>query len=191
MGSTPKVGDPYSSPLPSWFGHDAGPDGIVGWSRSQGTELFPHDWQTGDVFGHTAGDGRAIQIRWTSPSDGFVDFTGATWIPRDINRFNNWNFNLNGTTILANGTVASGDPYDRANPLTFSGSGLAVIAGDYLEFDAVTGGLGTGEYIVVNYSVNLQSTTNVPESAPTVFLLLIGVVSLAGVQIHSSRKKSS
>jgi hypothetical protein len=65
-----RTGDPFGTPPPiRGSAHE-------GWSKSNGSELFAHDWIAGDVFGHTP-DGNAIQIQWTSPTAGSIDVTGG------------------------------------------------------------------------------------------------------------------
>ena len=73
----------FDMPPPIW-----GIDGSYpGWSRSNGSELFDHDWIAGDVFGHTP-DGNAIQMRWTSRTAGSIDVTGNVWATREHGRSN-------------------------------------------------------------------------------------------------------
>ena len=67
-------GDVFGVPTPIW-----GTSSFEGWSRSNGSEGFPHDWIAGDVFGHTLNNGDPVQIRWTSPTAWFIDVAGAVW----------------------------------------------------------------------------------------------------------------
>ena len=48
--SATRTGDTVGTAPALW-----GPGGnsFVGWSRSNGTELFAHDWEDGQVFGHS------------------------------------------------------------------------------------------------------------------------------------------
>ena len=92
-------GDVFGVPTPIW-----GTSSFEGWSRSNG-----------DVFGHTLNNGDPMQIRWTSPTAGFIDVTGAVWGARDILRYNNWSISLNGIPLYL-GVVGSGDPYSRSSP---------------------------------------------------------------------------
>ena len=72
------VSDPWGVPQPSWGGTPV-------WFKSNGTELFAHDWILGDVITHSDSS-----VVWTSPSAGTIDISGATWATRDIGRFNDW-----------------------------------------------------------------------------------------------------
>ena len=94
---SPVVLDPFGTPPPIWGST------YEGWSKSNGSELFSHDWVAGDVFGHTP-YGPGIQIRWTSPTAGSIDVTSNVWATRDIERFNRWYITLNGN-LLAGGVV--------------------------------------------------------------------------------------
>lgn len=108
-----RVSDPWSTPQPAW-------GELPGWFKSNGTELFAHDWLAGDVITHTTS-----QLYWTSPVASQVAITGAVWATRDIGRTNLWTLYLNDTP-LTSGVIESGDPYSRSNPLDLAaGSGGA------------------------------------------------------------------
>ena len=143
-----RSGDTFGTPTPIWG------SGFTGWSKSNGTEGFFHDWSAGDVFGHTPTPAGSIAIAWTSPDDGTVDITGGIWEGRDIGRSNVWSLTKNGVT-LTGGSIASGDAFDSSNPFDFlTGSGGS---------SAITGiSVSTGDTLrlVVSQSIGVAITSS-------------------------------
>jgi hypothetical protein len=155
--STFRTGDTWTVPQPSW-------GNIAGWFKSNGTESFPHDWIAGDVITHSPDTG-PTDIVWTAPSSGTIDVSGVIWPTRDVGRTNIWRLFINGSEI-ATSSVASGDPYDRANPMSFASAAapgalddVPVAAGQTVRL-LVTSFDGNGDYAGVNLSITL-----VPEPA--------------------------
>ncbi|MCC6676053.1 MAG: hypothetical protein IT436_02810 [Phycisphaerales bacterium] len=122
----------WTTPQPAWAsGQVPAIPHIPAFLRSNGTETFAHDWITGDVMFHTTDSGSGpglgtANIAWTSPVDGVITISGAVWIGRDIGRTQQWVLRHN-AAALAQGIIASGDVYSRANPFTFA-AGAAVPA---------------------------------------------------------------
>jgi hypothetical protein len=117
LPSVYRQSDPWQEPQISW-------GDLPGWFRSNGTEEFYHDWLAGDVITHTpsAGDGYS-DVDWISPSDGMLTISGAVWPCRDIGRWVDWVLLVDGVAITG-GSVGSGDPYSRDDPMDFTqGSG--------------------------------------------------------------------
>lgn len=133
---------------------------FVGWSRSMGSEIGL-DLQPGDVYAHSSAAGD-LAVTWTSPSAGTIEVEGAIWALRDIGRDIDFTVTLH-QSVLAQGSVASGDPYDRSNPLAFSFVEL-VQAGDLLSFNVATGSVGIGDYFGVDLRVAFAA---VPEPQHT------------------------
>lgn len=144
--------DPPGAPL-VWGGN------ILGWSQANGSEVAngtPLDLLTGDIYAHTG----PVSVQWQSPLDGTINLQGGIWMLRDIGRANSFELLVNGA-VESSGGIASGDPFNRANPNTFGFSG-AVQAGDVVEFRVSN--LGTGDYIGLNLSIDLTPSTPVPDS---------------------------
>jgi hypothetical protein len=134
----------FASAQPGWARSESSPSRIPFWFRSSATPTFAHDWLPGDVVIHSRDDANGIgsgtgNVIWTSPLSGVLTVHGALWMGRDIGRSNQWSLWLN-QTLLSSGSVSSGDPYSRADPLDLaSGSGgssalvdLPVSPGDVL-----------------------------------------------------------
>jgi hypothetical protein len=124
--------------------------------RRAGRRRAPHCRD--NTNGGANGEGN---IEWTAPAAGAVDVSGAVWIARDIGRSVNWILFVNGTAITG-GTVASGDPYSRANPLLLSaGTGgpgvlqnIVVAAGDTIGLLALKGSLSSfGDFIAIDWTI--------------------------------------
>lgn len=162
--------DPWGTPQPSW-------GDVPGWFKSNGTELFAHDWLTGDVITHSDSS-----VVWTSPGAGTINISGATWATRDIGRFNDWGIYLN-NTLLSSGTIGDGDPFDRSNLENYSvGTGGAaallnvlVNPGDLVEVRYTRNGF-SNDYAGVKLTIN--ATFSGPEPG-TLALLVVGGIAIA------------
>lgn len=127
------------------------------------------DVQVGDVAVHcrdntNGGANGEGNILWTAPAAGVVSMTGAFWIARDIGRSVNFIVSVNGTAITG-GTVASGDPYSRANPLLLSAASggpavlqnIAVNTGDTIQLLTLKGPASPfGDLICIQWTITLQ-----------------------------------
>lgn len=105
------------------------------------------DVALGDFVVHSQDDGSGFgfgpaRVVFTAPTAGTLDVAGAVWPGRDIGRADHWSLSLAGA-ILAFGSLADGDTYDRAHPFEFSSAadrpltGLPVEAGDELVLEIV------------------------------------------------------
>jgi hypothetical protein len=153
----------YSSAQPGWARSANGTDRLPVWYKTLGVETFPNDFVAGDVACYSTdgtngignGDGT---VAWTSPFDGVVDVSGNVWIGRENDLSNNWFVYLNGV-LLTYGNVASGDPFDRAHPMTFADGNVlgsledvAVATGDEITFVLDSNGMD-GELAGVNVTI--------------------------------------
>ncbi len=169
-----RIGDTFSNPPGApkiWANWHST---YVGWSKSNGSEQGPNptwDLKPGDVYGHTTSF-NIIEIRWTSPWAGTIHVSGGVWALRDINRWNNWQLDLNGV-VKASGTVGDGDPYSSSNPAAIDLT-LDVVVGDILAFSAVKNSAGSyGDYIALDLGVDPISVVPVPGAA------LLGILGLS------------
>jgi hypothetical protein len=159
--------DPWSTPQPAW-------GELPGWFKSNGTELFAHDWLAGDVITHTAS-----QVYWTSPAASQVAISGAVWATRDIGSFNTWTLYLN-NTALTSGVIGSGDPYSRSNPLdlTLGSGGAGVLANVTVNpGDNIRLAFDGNDYAGVRLTVTTLSGASAPEPG-TLSLLALGACAL-------------
>jgi len=162
-------GDP--GPPPIWTA--AASDNWLGWSKSNGSELFG-ELQLGDVYGHTPYSG-SLEIWWTSPLAGPIDVSGEVWSIRDEgNRLNSWELSLN-ETVLASGSVGSWGEYSRLNPIDILN--LDVNAGDVLKFRAWWAGGDLPDYIALDLTIN-------PVPVPGAVLLGVLGLSVAGWKLR-------
>jgi hypothetical protein len=173
FSSVTRSSDPWGTPQPSW-------GDLPGWFKSNGTELFVHDWLAGDVVTHTG----PSPISWTSPENALADISGFTWMGRDIGRSNTWTISLN-SVPLTSGLLFSGDPFDRTSPMSFAlgVGGLSVLqnipvsVGDVIElrYDAVV----VGDYSGASFTV---TTAAIPE--PSTYALLIAGLFVTAVAVR-------
>ncbi len=181
-------GDPWLIPQPGWV------NGFTPFLfKSNGSELFAHDWSAGDVVVHTAnpGDGANINVAWTSDFSGTVDVSGNTWMGRDIGRSTRWEVYKNGT-LLTDGALLTGSGYNSGNKFNLAaGSGgasvlnnISVVSGDVLELRFSYLGGGAGDYVGMNFRIN-ASPTSVPEPFT---MALAGVGALSGYRRMRRRK---
>lgn len=99
-----------------------------------GIGMTDEEFLAGDVILHSTnpGSGLALQINWTAPDDGVIDFSASTWYAHlPVNRSNDLTIYLDGVFLdsgVLNATIR------RSNALVFGGTGLTVDAGDVLSF---------------------------------------------------------
>lgn len=125
------------------------------------------DWKSGDVVIHSTnpGTGAQLLINWTAPADGVIDYSILAWYAHSaVNRSNDVLVTLDGT-LIGSGTVGYGLGYTRSTALTFSGTGVAVDAGDVLavSFVAAPGQVygslaGIGEGVVFTPAIPEPAT---------------------------------
>lgn len=167
-----RTGDSFGIAPPLW-----GPGGnsFVGWSQSNGTEVFVHNWSSGQVFGHSPSSSGSIGIVWTSPFDGVVSIAGTILAGRAIGRSNDWVLTLAGVDGFS-----IGGTLDDTNQSEFFATTADVNAGDVLRIEVSTSGLG--DYVFFeNYTIELK-----PVPLPAAAWLFMGAVfSLLGFARHS------
>ncbi len=151
-------------------------DWLPFWFRSNGSETFPADVLAGDVVVHTTdptngvGNGPAA-VTWTSPLTGTVSLSGGVWMVREIGRSNDWRLYKNGL-LLTGGSIASGDPHNRANVSSFAaGTGgptaaqnVVVTEGDVLKLELVRAS-GAGDYVGVRLRIVAGAVWNTGSGA--------------------------
>ncbi len=176
-------GDSWGTPQPGWAaGVGSGPPFMF---KSNGTELFSHDWSGGDVVVHADSDTSASSIVFANLSGGSVeaDVSGEIWIGRDIGRSIDWSLLDAGGSVLASGTVSSGDAFSAASPMTFSVTDELLAASDELTLVFEKGAASPfGDYVGVNLTI---TTTAVPEPSSAVLALLA-----SGVAWSRSRRRA-
>jgi len=133
------------------------------WYRSTGTEPFVSDVLAGDVVMHSTddnalgyGDGN---VTWTSPITGTISISGGVWMAREIGRANDWRIYKNGA-LLSNGSISSGDTYNRANPFKFAAGwggamavqNVSVVPDDVIKLEVVRS-VGFADYVGVNLKI--------------------------------------
>ncbi len=163
----------WSTAQPAWANSEDGADRVPAFFKSVGTETFTHDWLAGDVVvrtgdspnGDTPGPAR---LTWCSPECGNVSVNGGIWMGRDLGRSVYWTMWVNGA-FVSDGTVHTGDAYNRGNPYLWSngsgGSGavqnIAVFAGTLITFVFVpTADSDSGEFAGLNVSIDLTMCTS-------------------------------
>ena len=170
-------GDTFTStpgPPPIWTA--SGQPNWLGWSKSNESELFDISGEllTGDIYGHTPGSGN-LEIRWTSPLAGPAEVSGGVWAIRDNGRSNNWEVSLNGS-VMASGSVGSGDSYDRNNPFPINLM-FDVEVGDVVAFTTWKQS-STPDYIAIDLGICAAEVTRINCSSRT-----SGFISLASSRV--------
>ena len=196
-----KLGLPYlvSNQQPGWGPSDGStlppPPFLPIWfkavqSNPTDQDGNPLDWHAGDIVTHSQddynglGEGKSnVTFTYPGPDSAVANISGSVWMARDVGRAVGWALYLD-STLLTEGSVYSGDPYDRNSPFSLAaGSGgtsavtnLLLQADDVikLEFTSEVDAAAeiVGEFVGANFSV-----TTVPE--PSSFILVgAGAVSL-------------
>ena len=135
------------------------------WYRSNGSETFSPDNLEGDIVLHTSdefsgtGNGPASVV-WTSPISGTVSILGGVWMTRDIGRANDWKLYHNGS-LFRNGSLSSGDAYNRACPFRFENGvspgapgpfNMIVAVGDEIKLEIVRSS-APGDFVGVDLRI--------------------------------------
>jgi hypothetical protein len=183
----------FDTPQPAWAPNATGSSNLPPWFKSSAIVGLPHphDWQIGDVLTHSTdgfngiGNG-ASNVIWTSPVVGTATISGNVWMGRDISRSNHWALYHNGS-LLTEGDISSGDPYNRASPFDFAnGSGgplvlqdIPVSAGTVFEL-RITRTSVPGDYAGVNFTV-----TTIPEPATAI----LAVACAAAFSIRRGKRR--
>ncbi|MBI5851653.1 MAG: hypothetical protein HZB39_11610 [Planctomycetes bacterium] len=128
----------FAIPQPAWALTPAGNGHCPMWMLQVGTWTL--DSVPGDVVMHgddpsCGNGGTPANVKWTAPCGGNATVSSAVWMLRNLGRSMNWTLKHNGN-VLAQGAMAGGGPYSRANPATY-GSTFAVLAGDVIELGFV------------------------------------------------------
>jgi hypothetical protein len=186
----------FTTSQPGWARSETSNDRIPFWFKASAEPTFAHDWLAGDVIVHTRDDANGVgtgeaNVAWTSPITGTIDVSGSVWIGRDIGRSNEWSVWLN-STQLTSGSVSSGDPYSRANPLALgAGSGGAsvlndvpVAPGDVLMLRIVRTSQ-YGDFVGVNLRILATGASAVPTLGP------IGALALAALLLAAALARSA
>jgi hypothetical protein len=112
------------------------------WLKSVGSGVAGVDLPAGTVGMHGS-ESAAAGVTWTSPGDGTVDVSGATWqfIKAGVHasRSMTWKILLNGS-LLTSGVISGADAFTSAAPFDFSAGsggagalgGIAVATGDVI-----------------------------------------------------------
>lgn len=172
----------WTSAQPAWALSEDSNNRLPMFYRSNGTETFATDTLPGDVVIHSwdptngvgTGDGAVV---WTAPHPSILHMQGNIWMTRDIGRSNQWTLR-SGNTPLTSGLVFSGDPYNRANPMSFAaGTGgatalqsILVDTGDKLALDIVRQS-SAGDFSAFNWIVTEDlAVTRIAPAAVTLRL---------------------
>lgn len=155
----------FTAVQPAWARFETGSSNLPVWMKIASPNAVSGDWQIGDIVTHSTdgfnGIGSGLSnVIWTSPFNGMIDVSGATWMGRDIGRGNHWEIVLNGT-LLTQGDIFSGDSFNRSSPFNFAaGSGgptvlnqIPVFTGDVLKLQ-FTKTSGPGDYAGINLTIS-------------------------------------
>lgn len=160
---------PWSTPQPGWARSENTNTALPFFFKSNGTELFPHDWAAGQIIFHSTDGANGVgsgpaNVLFTVPRTGRLSIRGGTWIGRDIGRAVVWTIFLNGVA-LSSGTLSSGDVYSGATPFEFTaGSGgltavsdIVVTENDHLVvwFDT-TSSSSFGDFVGIEATVTIE-----------------------------------
>lgn len=156
--------DTWNFPQPGFTGQPIFGDITPVWFQARGPlGNGDPEWAVGDIVTHTS---RSFvpnsNVTWTSDAHGVIDISGNVWATREFGRTNDWFLFLN-DELLTSGTVSSGDPHDRDDPMELEeGSAgpeplksILVFPGDEvkLEFEQK---FGFGEdYVGANLTITL------------------------------------
>lgn len=156
----------WAVPQPAWAESSDGDNRLPMWMKSNGSELFTHDWSAGQIVVHStdpvngAGNGDASVV-WTSPIRGIVSVSGSVWLGRDIGRSNDWQLRVDRQAI-SGGSLFTGDPWSSSTPLNFSmGTGgaavlqaIEVCEGSEIRL-LITRTSVSGDFVVVNLEIQV------------------------------------
>lgn len=180
---------------PAWARAPGGPGHVPAFFKAQsaaGGFLSYNDWQAGDIVVHTtdpgSGGGNGIAtVRFTAPNAGTASIMGDIWKSSRFNRPQDWLLLHNGMTTLAGGSLPSSLTNGRGARDIFSIGSLALAAGDTLELRVIRNtATPFGDFVGLNFSVDLQSATAVPE--PATWLMLLSGFGLVGL-VHRMRQR--
>jgi hypothetical protein len=185
----------FTGVQPAWARAQEGNTNLPPWMKIASPNGLGADWQLGDIVTHSTdgfnGIGSGLSnVIWTSPLNGTIDVSGATWMVRDIGRGNHWDISLNGN-LLTEGDIFSGDSFNRSNPFNFAaGSGggtvlsqIQVFSGDVLRLQ-FTKTSGPGDYAGVNLTI---SATAVPEPSG-IAMSLMGFLAVFAWRVGMARR---
>ena len=150
------LGGSFNTAQPAWANAASGAGHIPAFFKSNGTETFVHDYNSGDLVIHSrdeangAGLGEAT-LRFTAPFSGIYRVALEIWIGREIGRSVSWTLSADGAQ-QGNGTVASGDGFSRANPARLAAS-VTLDQGDVVDL-VLTSPTTFGDLVGVNLRLN-------------------------------------
>ena len=172
---------------PAWAPSVNAGNFLPAWFQSTSNNPSGLDVLAGDIVTHTTDNANGSangpsNVIWTSPSAGSIDISGSVWLALDRGRSNTWSILLN-DVLLTDGTISSGDAFDRSNPFTFAaGSGgatalqdIQVSTGDEIRLELVRGST-FGEFVGVDLQVTLVP---LPASVWLFGSGLIGMIAIA------------
>jgi hypothetical protein len=141
----------FTVPQPAWAPSGSDPTFLPAWFKYNGTYIDPLDFLPGDVVTHSNTNGLSpSNATWTSPVAGNFRISGSLWNGRNIGRSNSWVLTL-GNSVIASGSLVSGDGNTRATPATFSANAQINI-GDVLKLQITATSL-PGDFVGVNLQI--------------------------------------